>query len=92
LRRRRGPKGANRKTPPNDADARIDKLTDHGLTPVILPKAGRKDKRECDFALYCERNLIERFFNKVKHFPRHRNALRQTGAKLSRRSSTEDRS
>ena len=24
--------------------------------------------RECDFALYCERNLIERFFNKIKHF------------------------
>jgi len=20
------------------------------------------------FALYCERNLIERFFNKIKHF------------------------
>ena len=25
-------------------------------------------KRDCDFALYCERNLIERFFNKLKHF------------------------
>jgi transposase len=22
----------------------------------------------CDFALYCERNLIERFFNLLKHF------------------------
>ena len=22
----------------------------------------------CDFALYCERNLVERFFNKLKHF------------------------
>ncbi len=22
----------------------------------------------CDYALYCERNLIERFFNKLKHF------------------------
>jgi len=22
----------------------------------------------CDFALYCKRNLIERFFNKLKHF------------------------
>ena len=35
---------------------------------VIPPKANRKDQRECDFALYCERNLIERFFNKIKHF------------------------
>ena len=24
----------------------------------------------CDFALYCERNLVERFFNKLKHFRR----------------------
>jgi transposase len=38
------------------------------VTPVIPPKDNRKDKRECDFALYCERNLIERFFNKIKHF------------------------
>jgi len=50
-----------------DADAFIDKLTKQG-TPVIPPKANRKDQRECDFALYCERNLIERFFNKIKHF------------------------
>jgi len=51
-----------------DADALIDKLMDQGVTPVIPPKVTRKDKRECDFALYCERNLIERFFNKIKHF------------------------
>ena len=52
----------------HDADALIDKLTKRGTTPVIPPKANRKDQRECDFALYCERNLIERFFNKIKHF------------------------
>jgi transposase len=51
-----------------DADALIDKLTEQGVTPVIPPKDNRKHKRECDFALYCERNLIERFFNKIKHF------------------------
>ena len=39
-----------------------------GITPVIPPKANRKVPRACDFALYCERNLIERFFNKLKHF------------------------
>jgi putative transposase len=32
------------------------------------PKANRKTKRACDFALYRERNLVERFFNKLKHF------------------------
>jgi len=31
-----------------------------------LPSA--LSKRECDFALYRERNLIERFFNKITHF------------------------
>jgi transposase len=28
----------------------------------------RKTQRACDFALYCERNLVERFFNQLKHF------------------------
>ena len=51
-----------------DADAFIDTLTERGITPVIPPKANRKDARACDFALYRERNLIERFFNKLKHF------------------------
>jgi transposase len=27
-----------------------------------------KSAARCDYALYCERNLIERFFNKLKHF------------------------
>jgi transposase len=40
----------------------------HAITPVIPPKANRNIKRECDFALYCERNLVERFFNLLKHF------------------------
>src|SRR6516162_6903211 len=48
-----------------DADALINKLMDHGVNPAIPPKANRKDTRECDFALYCERNIIERFFNKI---------------------------
>jgi transposase len=51
-----------------DADALVDILTQRGITPVIPPKANRVIKRPCDFALYCERNLIERFFNKLKHF------------------------
>ena len=51
-----------------DADPLIDTLTRRGITPVIPPKANRKTPRACDFALYCERNLVERFFNKLKHF------------------------
>jgi transposase len=51
-----------------DADALVGRLTEREITPVIPPKANRKTKRECDFALYRERNLIERFFNNIKHF------------------------
>jgi transposase len=51
-----------------DADAFVDTLTERGITPVIPPKANRKTPREYDFALYCERNLVERFFNQIKHF------------------------
>jgi putative transposase len=51
-----------------DGDSLIDTLARRGITPVIPPKANRKAPRACDFVLYCERNLIERFFNKLKHF------------------------
>lgn len=51
-----------------DADPLIDSLAQREITPVIPPKSNRKIKRDCDFALYRERNLIERFFNKIKHF------------------------
>jgi transposase len=53
---------------PMFGDAFIDTLTARDIIPVIPPKANRKTKRECDFALYRERNLVERFFNKLKHF------------------------
>jgi len=32
------------------------------------PKSNRKVTRDCEFALYAERNLIERFFNFIKQF------------------------
>jgi transposase len=51
-----------------DADLLIDCLEQRNITPVIPPKANRKEPRPCDYALYRERNLIERFFNKIKHF------------------------
>jgi transposase len=51
-----------------DADPFIDSLAKRGITPLIPPKANRKTPRSCDFALYCERKVIERFFNKLKHF------------------------
>jgi len=51
-----------------DADAFVGTLNARAITPVIPPKSSRRTPRPCDFALYRERNLIERFFNKLKHF------------------------
>jgi transposase len=51
-----------------DSDQLVRSLAERAITPVIPPKANRKTPRACDFALYCERNLVERFFNKLKHF------------------------
>jgi transposase len=35
---------------------------------IIPPKSNRKIKQDCDFALFAERNLVELFFNAIKHF------------------------
>ena len=51
-----------------DSDGFIEHLEIRRIKPVIPPRANRKTPRECDFALYCERNLVERFFNNIKHF------------------------
>ena len=36
--------------------------------PGIPPKANRREPRKTDFALYCERNLVERVFCKLKQY------------------------
>ena len=51
-----------------DANSFIKSLDGRAITPVIPPKSNRKTKRDCDFALYAERNLVERFFNFIKQF------------------------
>ena len=51
-----------------DADTLLDTLAQRDIAAVIPPKANRKTPRTCDFALYCERNLVERFFCIIKHF------------------------
>jgi transposase len=51
-----------------DADRFVENLTKRGIKVVIPPKSNRKVQRNCDFALYCERNVVERFFNMIKHF------------------------
>ena len=51
-----------------DADALIQSLDQRGITPVIPSKANRREPRKTDFALYRERNLVERFFCKLKQY------------------------
>lgn len=51
-----------------DSDAIVEQITASGAEVVIPPKANRKVQRSCDYALYRERNLVERFFNKLKQF------------------------
>ena len=51
--------------------ARIRELIqDQGATPNIPPKSNRRWKPCFSKRLYRERNLIERFFSKLKHFRR----------------------
>lgn len=51
-----------------DSDALIETLEERGIKPVIPPKANRREPRKTDFALYRERNLVERFFNRLKQY------------------------
>jgi putative transposase len=53
-----------------DANHLIDKIVEMQATVVIAPKRNRKDQRSYDAELYKERNIIERFFSKLKQFRR----------------------
>jgi putative transposase len=53
-----------------DADHLCDRIAASGGQSVIPPKRNRSIKRAYDAELYKERNLIERFFNKLKQFRR----------------------
>lgn len=53
-----------------DADRLMDAVLDAGAKPVIPPRRHRKHQHAYDKALYKERNVIERFFNKLKQFRR----------------------
>jgi len=51
-----------------DSDALVATLEGRGIKPVIPPKANRREPRKTDFALYRERNLVERFFGNLKQY------------------------
>jgi putative transposase len=53
-----------------DADRLCEKIVGQGSEVVIPSRRHRKTPRPYDADLYKERNLIERFFNKLKQFRR----------------------
>ncbi|MBP2444598.1 transposase [Rhizobium leguminosarum] len=54
----------------NDADRIRASLREKGAFANIPPKTNRRSKPYFNAWLYRERNLIERFFSKLKHFRR----------------------
>jgi transposase len=53
-----------------DAEHFHDTILDAGAIPVIPPRPERRRPHACNWRLYRERNLIERFFAKLKQFRR----------------------
>jgi transposase len=53
-----------------DTDAIIEHLAAHEIQAVIPPKSNRIVQRSFDQHLYKNRNLVERFFCRIKHFRR----------------------
>jgi transposase len=53
-----------------DSDAIRLTLSTDGIEPVIPARANRKQPAAYDRRIYRERNRVERFFNKLKHFRR----------------------
>lgn len=53
-----------------DAQRAIDAARASGAIPVIPRRKTTAMRRPFDPILYKERNLIERFFNRIKHFRR----------------------
>jgi transposase len=50
-----------------DSSSLVEVIESGGAQAVIPPRSNRKEPREYDEHLYKERNLVERFLNKVKH-------------------------
>ena len=53
-----------------DADALVARIEASGAQAVIPPRKNRTEQRSYDHHLYEDRNLVERFFNRLKQFRR----------------------
>jgi putative transposase len=53
-----------------DSDALVQAIEATGAAAVIPPKRNRKEPRAYDRVVYKERNQVERFMNRLKHYRR----------------------
>ena len=53
-----------------DSDALVETITAQGCQAVIPPRSNRLNPRSFDRHIYKSRNLIERFFGRIKQFRR----------------------
>lgn len=53
-----------------DSDAFVELINTQGAQAVIPPRSNRINPRAFDRHLYKDRNLVERFFNRIKQFRR----------------------
>lgn len=53
-----------------DSNAIRERLAADGIEPAIPPKSNRKEQTPYDAGIYRQRNRVERFFNRIKHFRR----------------------
>jgi transposase len=51
-----------------DSDAVVEKIEAAGAKAVIPPKSNRKDPRRYNKKMYKERNVVERFFARLKQW------------------------
>ena len=53
-----------------DSDHFVQTIKESGGEPVVPPRKNRKNQRQYDKHVYKERNLVERFFQKIKNYRR----------------------
>lgn len=53
-----------------DSDANREAIRDQGAEPCIPPRKNRKEPEAYDRHLYKERNVVERFFGRIKRYRR----------------------
>lgn len=53
-----------------DSDAFVETIKHAGAEAIVPPRSNRKNPRTVDWHRYKARNLVERFFNRLKQFRR----------------------